>query len=240
MKLPDLRWGEAALLIAAIALLGTMTGLDWYRVYGIPGFNAWTVFAALDIVLLAAALAAGSWAIVTIAVGVERRPPLLGRVALILAAAAVLAVLYGIIAPPTPSGGSFYIDPSSVERAGGLWVGLIVSLFLLAAVALSPEPVVAAKRPEIEPAPAPRAKPSQIPRPPKPRPRPERRPPSTRPTLNSASEEDFRELGLSITQARRLVRYRDELDGFSSWDEFERVPGFPKAMRSDLRRRLTL
>ena len=240
MKLPELRWGEAAVLIAVIALLGAMSGLDWYRVYGIPGFDAWTVFAALDIVMLAAALAAGSWAIVTIAVGVERRPPLLGRVALILAAAAVLGVLYGIIAPPTPSGGSFYIDPSSVERAGGVWVGLIASLFLLASIALSAEPVAAAKRPEFEPAPTPRAKPRRTPKPPKPGPRSQRRPPPARPTLNSASEEDFRALGLSITQARRLVRYRDQLGGFSSWDEFERVPGFPKTMRSDLRRRLTL
>lgn len=243
MKIPDLRWREACVLIAAIALLGAMTGLDWYRVYGIPGFNAWTVFSALDIVLLGAALAAGSWALLTVAVGVDRRPALLGRVALILAGAAVLAVLYGIIAPPTPSGGSFYIDPSSVERAGGLWVGLIASLFLLGSVALSAEAAPAIGRPEDATPPTSRAKPKRTPKPPKPTPPKPKATPSrrrARPSLNSATEEDLRTLGLSITQARRVLRYRAELGGFSSFEEFDRVPGLTKAMRADLRQKLIL
>jgi DNA uptake protein ComE-like DNA-binding protein len=61
-------------------------------------------------------------------------------------------------------------------------------------------------------------------------------PPRTRQVgLNQASFERLRELGLSITQANRLVRLRDARGGFSSMDELDELPGFPKDQLDDLK-----
>jgi DNA uptake protein ComE-like DNA-binding protein len=58
--------------------------------------------------------------------------------------------------------------------------------------------------------------------------------------LSEASFEDLRSLGMSITQAKRVLDYRERLDGFDSVDDLDFVPGFPKAFLSQLKQTLTL
>ncbi|HZA90154.1 MAG TPA: helix-hairpin-helix domain-containing protein [Solirubrobacterales bacterium] len=56
--------------------------------------------------------------------------------------------------------------------------------------------------------------------------------------LNSGSFEDFRGLGMSVTQAKRVISYREELGGYSSVDDLDRVPGFPAVFLAELKRQL--
>jgi hypothetical protein len=53
--------------------------------------------------------------------------------------------------------------------------------------------------------------------------------------LNTATVEGLRELGLSITQAARLVALREARGGLASLDELDEVPGLPEAQRAALR-----
>jgi Helix-hairpin-helix motif len=75
-----------------------------------------------------------------------------------------------------------------------------------------------------------------------PEPEPE---PSTRvphgPThsLATIGFDELRSLGMSITQAKRVLRYRNERGGFRSVDALDNVPGFPRAFLTDVKRRLT-
>jgi hypothetical protein len=55
--------------------------------------------------------------------------------------------------------------------------------------------------------------------------------------LSTASFDELRELGMSVTQAKRVIRQREE-GGFQTVDELERVPGFPKAFLAEVRDRL--
>ncbi len=48
-------------------------------------------------------------------------------------------------------------------------------------------------------------------------------------SLSDASFDELRDLGLSVTQAKRVIRYREENDGIRDVNELDRVPGFPKA-----------
>jgi DNA uptake protein ComE-like DNA-binding protein len=56
--------------------------------------------------------------------------------------------------------------------------------------------------------------------------------------LNAASVEGLRQLGLSITQAARLVSLREASGGFGSLDELDAVPGLPAGQRDALRDRV--
>jgi O-antigen ligase/DNA uptake protein ComE-like DNA-binding protein len=56
--------------------------------------------------------------------------------------------------------------------------------------------------------------------------------------LNSASFEQLRELGMSVTQAKRVTAYRDQRDGFDSVDDLDQVPGFPRAFLAELKEKL--
>ena len=58
--------------------------------------------------------------------------------------------------------------------------------------------------------------------------------------LNEVDFDTLRDLGMSVTQASRVLRYRERRGGFDSWDEFEQVPGFPRELRRRLRKRLTI
>jgi len=58
--------------------------------------------------------------------------------------------------------------------------------------------------------------------------------------LNEATYEDLRRLRLSVTQAGRLLAYRDRAGGFKSLDELDGIPGFPKPFLTELKLRLTL
>ena len=58
--------------------------------------------------------------------------------------------------------------------------------------------------------------------------------------LNSATFEELRGLGLSVTQSARVIAYRDVRDGYDSLDELDDVPGLPAETRRELRARLKL
>jgi hypothetical protein len=63
-------------------------------------------------------------------------------------------------------------------------------------------------------------------------------PPSEPLDLNSASYEDLRELGLSVTQTGRVLAYRERVGGFKSLDDLDAIPGFPDSFLTDFKTRL--
>jgi DNA uptake protein ComE-like DNA-binding protein len=58
--------------------------------------------------------------------------------------------------------------------------------------------------------------------------------------VNEASYEQLRDLDLSVTQAGRLLAYRERSGGFSSLDELDSIPGFSHSSLTELKRRLTI
>ena len=63
---------------------------------------------------------------------------------------------------------------------------------------------------------------------------------NTMQSLNDATFEELRGLGLTVTQSARVIAYRDVRGGFESLDELAEIPGIPKETRTDLRNRLTV
>jgi DNA uptake protein ComE-like DNA-binding protein len=59
-------------------------------------------------------------------------------------------------------------------------------------------------------------------------------------SVSSASMEELRGLGLSVTQAKRLIDYRDRSKGFRSLEELDYLPGFSTGLLEGLKGRLTL
>jgi competence ComEA-like helix-hairpin-helix protein len=59
-------------------------------------------------------------------------------------------------------------------------------------------------------------------------------------SLNSATFEQLRGEGLSVTQATRVLAYRERLGGYSSVDDLDDVPGFPEEFLADLKHRVTV
>jgi hypothetical protein len=59
-------------------------------------------------------------------------------------------------------------------------------------------------------------------------------------SLSSIGLGQLRGLGMSMTQAKRVLRYRDERGGFRSLDELDRVPGFPKPFLTEVKQHLVL
>jgi Helix-hairpin-helix motif len=57
-------------------------------------------------------------------------------------------------------------------------------------------------------------------------------------SLSLAEFDELRGLGMSATQAKRVIRYRDERSGFRTLDELDQVPGFPRSFLSGLRERV--
>jgi competence ComEA-like helix-hairpin-helix protein len=57
--------------------------------------------------------------------------------------------------------------------------------------------------------------------------------------LNKATFEQLREVGLSVTQATRVIAYRERKEGFASVDDLETVPGIPKKLLNEIRDQLT-
>jgi competence ComEA-like helix-hairpin-helix protein len=57
--------------------------------------------------------------------------------------------------------------------------------------------------------------------------------------VNKATFEEFRELGMSITQATRVIAYRERHDGFDSVEELDGVPGVSEKLMTELRDQLT-
>jgi len=59
-------------------------------------------------------------------------------------------------------------------------------------------------------------------------------------SLSSATFEDLRGLGLSVTQAKRVLDFRKRLHGFDSVDDLDYVPGFPSSFLAELKRQITV
>jgi len=58
--------------------------------------------------------------------------------------------------------------------------------------------------------------------------------------LNDATFEDLRELGFTVTQATRVITYRERQSGFESIDDLIEVPGMPDEFLTEIRNKLTL
>jgi DNA uptake protein ComE-like DNA-binding protein len=57
-------------------------------------------------------------------------------------------------------------------------------------------------------------------------------------SLSRAKFDELRELGMSVMQAKRVIRYRDERNGFRTLDELDQVPGFPRSFLSTVKERV--
>jgi DNA uptake protein ComE-like DNA-binding protein len=45
---------------------------------------------------------------------------------------------------------------------------------------------------------------------------------------------------MSVTQAKRVIDYRERIGGFDSIDDLDHVPGFPKALLAQIKEGVTL
>ena len=61
-----------------------------------------------------------------------------------------------------------------------------------------------------------------------------------RPNVNRATFEDLRDLGFSVTQATRVITYRERQNGFDSLDDLAAVPGMPRSLMKELDGRLSV
>jgi DNA uptake protein ComE-like DNA-binding protein len=57
-------------------------------------------------------------------------------------------------------------------------------------------------------------------------------------SLSTASFEELRAVGLSVTQTQRVIEYREANDGFNSLDELDSVPGFERSLLVDVKSRV--
>jgi hypothetical protein len=58
--------------------------------------------------------------------------------------------------------------------------------------------------------------------------------------LNSGSSEEFRSLGMSVTQTRRVIEFREQNGGYSSVEDLDRVAGFSREFLAQMKARLTV
>ncbi|MDX6617123.1 MAG: Helix-hairpin-helix motif, partial [Solirubrobacterales bacterium] len=58
--------------------------------------------------------------------------------------------------------------------------------------------------------------------------------------VNDASFEQLREIGFSVTQATRVITYREREQGFDSVDDLDVVPGMPKSFLNEVKKNLTV
>lgn len=56
--------------------------------------------------------------------------------------------------------------------------------------------------------------------------------------LNTADFDELRDVGLSITQANRVIGYRERFGGYDKLDDLNQVPGFPAALLAELKTKL--
>ena len=57
-------------------------------------------------------------------------------------------------------------------------------------------------------------------------------------SISTASFEELRAVGLSVTQTQLVIEYRETNDGFDSLDELDSVPGFERSLLADLKSRV--
>ena len=56
---------------------------------------------------------------------------------------------------------------------------------------------------------------------------------------NKATFEQLRDLGMSVTQATRVIAYRERAEGFKTVDDMDTIPGFTKDKLDELKKKLT-
>ena len=61
-----------------------------------------------------------------------------------------------------------------------------------------------------------------------------------RTNLNNATFEQLRDIGFSVTQATRVITYRERQKGFKSLDDLADVPGMPGRFLREVKGKLTL
>ena len=59
-------------------------------------------------------------------------------------------------------------------------------------------------------------------------------------SLSTAGLDDLLALGMSATQAKRVLDYRERMEGFDSLDDLDQLPGFPRDFLDEVKQRLTL
>jgi competence ComEA-like helix-hairpin-helix protein len=64
--------------------------------------------------------------------------------------------------------------------------------------------------------------------------------PGDRINLNRATFEELREVGFSVTQATRVLTYRERQNGFESLDDLADVPGMERAFLGEVQGKLTV
>lgn len=65
-------------------------------------------------------------------------------------------------------------------------------------------------------------------------------PPGDTINLNTVTFEQLRATSLSVTQATRILAYRERMGGFSSVDDLDEVPGFPRDFLVEFKTRVTV
>ena len=58
--------------------------------------------------------------------------------------------------------------------------------------------------------------------------------------LNRATFEQLRDAGFSVTQATRVITYRERQKGFDSLDDLANVPGMPRQFLREVKPKLKL
>jgi hypothetical protein len=113
--------GEWVAALCGLGLLAVMfTG--WYRTAAGPALDAWEAFSVVDVIVAVVALAAVVIAVVSLA-GVSVSLPVAGSAATsALSVIAILFLAWRLIDPPG----------SGLERDAGIWLGLLLSLGVLA------------------------------------------------------------------------------------------------------------
>jgi competence protein ComEA len=57
-------------------------------------------------------------------------------------------------------------------------------------------------------------------------------------SLTSGTFEEYRGLGMSVTQSKRVIAYRERDGGYKTVDDLDRVPGFSKQLLAELKGQL--
>jgi len=59
-------------------------------------------------------------------------------------------------------------------------------------------------------------------------------------SINTAGFDQLRQAGMSVTQANRVIAYRERLGGYENIDDLDQIPGFPPAFLAELKTRLDI
>ena len=59
-------------------------------------------------------------------------------------------------------------------------------------------------------------------------------------SLTTGSFDEYRAMGMSVTQAKRVIEFREKDGGYTTVDDLDRVPGFSKGFLAEMKLRLTV